>query len=105
MLKPGRDYFILFREQKDGWFMNRFGVGNAVEVFWNLQRERTRQQPQIPPAKLAQDHLPERRRIMQNQSSRRPMCCNLKRSRRAEARAKDDNWAIVRLALQRVERG
>src|SRR6266446_10792443 len=97
MLKTRRHNFVSFREQKNGRVMNRFGVGNAVEVSWNLQRERTRQQPQIPPTELTQDHLSERRRIVQNQSSHRSMRRDVKCGGCAKARAKENDWPVARL--------
>ena len=103
-VKARRDHFIFFREQKDRGRMNRLRICNTVEISRNLQRDGTRQQPEIPPAKLTQDHLAERRRIMQDQSGNPSMRSNMERGGCAETRAVEHNWLAIRTTLQFVER-
>ena len=86
-VKTRRDNFVLFRQQKNCRRATRSRVGDAVEVSWDLQRNRPGEQPQIPPAKLAQDNFAQRHRIMQNQSGDRTLCRDVKRSGCADARA------------------
>src|SRR6266481_9046696 len=73
-VKARRDDFIPLGQQEDCRRMNRFRVLNAVEISRDLQRDWTRQQPQVPPPKLTKDHFTQRRWIMQNQSGDGTMC-------------------------------
>src|SRR5713101_1036026 len=100
MLVARRYHFILFCQQKDCRGMNRLAGGNTVELFRNLQRKRTSEQPQIPPTELTKNNLPESRRIVENQSCNRAVCRDMKRGSRTEARAKEHNWPVTCLALQ-----
>src|SRR5438552_601583 len=84
--------------------MNGLRICNAVEVSRNLQSNRARQEPEIPPAEPAQDHLAQRRRIMQNQPGDRPLRRDMKRGAYAETRAVKHNWLAIGMALQFVER-
>jgi hypothetical protein len=104
-VKARCNHLISFRQQKNGRRLTRFGIRNTVEVPWNLQSNWTREQPEIPPAKLTQNHLPQRWGIMQDQTGDRPIRSDMKCGSRTEARAKDDNGPIFRFALQRVESG
>src|SRR5437762_3539979 len=84
--------------------MNGLRICNAVEVTRNLQSNRARQEPEIPPAEPAQDHLAQGRRIMQDQPGDRPLRPNMERGACAETRAVKHNWLAIRMALQFVER-
>src|SRR6266487_3078953 len=99
------DHFIFFREQEGSGRVNRFAVCNAVEISRDLQGKRTCQQPEIPPAELAQDHLPQRRRILKDQSGDGSMRRHMQCGGGAETRAVEHNWLAIRMALQFVERG
>ena len=97
-VKTRRYDFVLFRQQKDCRRATRFCVRDAVEISRDLRCDWTSQQPQVPPAKLAQDHFAQRRWIMQNQSgdSGRARCGHVKRSRYADARSICDDWRVSR---------
>ena len=97
-VKTRRHDLVFFRQQKDCWRTTRSRVCNAVEVSRDLQCNRTCQQPQVPPAKLAQNHFAQRRWILQDQSGNfgGARCSHMKRSRCADARAICDDWRISR---------
>src|SRR4029077_17633841 len=98
-MKTRRNPLISFRQQKNGRRVTRFGVRNTVEVPWNLQGNWAREQPEIPPAKLTQNHLPQRGRMVQDQSGNRAMRRHMQRSRAAKACAEEQNWPCVGVAL------
>ena len=100
-----RNYFIFFREKEDCRCLNCLRIRNAVEISRNLQRDRTRKQPEIPPPKPAQDHLAQRQRIMQNQSGDRPLPGDMERSRAAQARSVEHNWSSSCVAFEFIKRG
>ena len=94
-MKSRRDHFILFRQQKNRWPMDPLRIVDAVQVAWNLQRHRPGEKPRIPPTELTQNHLPERRWIMQNQASNGTIYRDMKSRRCAEARAENDDRACT----------
>src|SRR5260370_5359078 len=104
-MKTRRNHLISLRQQKNGRRVTRFGIRNTVEVPWNLQGNWAREQPEIPPAKLAQNYLPQRGRIVQDQSGNRPRRRYVEFSGAAEACAIDHNWSCVGVALQFIKRG
>src|SRR5213079_3337291 len=100
-----RNYFIFFREKEDCRCLNCLRIRNAVELSRNLQGDRTRKQPEIPPAKPAQDHLAQRQRIMQNQSGDRPLPGDMERSRAAQACSVEQSWPSMCVVFEFIKRG
>src|SRR6266702_6755798 len=102
-----RNYFVLFCQQEDCWRANRSRVLNAVEVPRDLQRDWTGQQPEIPPAESTQDHLAQRRWIVQNQSGDpgRPGRSHVERNCPADACSERHDWPIPRVTFQFIKDG
>lgn len=96
-LKTRSDNFILVGQQKNRGRMDVSGVANTVELLWNPQRGRTSQQPQIPPAVLAEDQLSKRRRIMQDKAIDASVRSHMKRGCCSNARTKKNYSAICRI--------
>ena len=104
-LKARRDDFIIGGEKKNGGHVTRAGVRHAVEFGRNFERHRTGEEPEIPPAELPEDDLPQGRRIMQNQARDFSVRGNVKRSRCSEAGAENDYRMVAGYFLQFVKRG
>ena len=98
-VKPRRDDLIFLREQKNGRRSTRARVRNAVKISRDLQCHWTGQQPQIPPAELAQNHLAataaDSARSVRRSSAGRDTIREARSSR--EARAKTTMGAVNRL--------
>ena len=98
-LELRRDDFIIFREEENGRHANGPGVGDAVQIGWKFFRHRSGKEPQVPPAELAQDDLPQGRRVVQDQARDFSMRGDMQRGGRPQARAKDNDGAIARGAV------
>src|SRR5260370_3770280 len=98
-MKTRRNHLISLRQQKNGRRVTRFGIRNTVEVPWDLQGNWAGEQPEIPPAKLAQNHLPQRGRIVEDQSGNRPRRRYVECSRAAKPSATDHTRSSVGVAL------
>src|ERR1700687_6446447 len=68
LLKVVADNLVVTGQQEDRWGAYSSGVGQAVQLIRNLPRERDRQQPEIPPSMCPEDELPQRRRVLNEQS-------------------------------------
>src|SRR6478672_3554692 len=88
-VKTRRNDLVSFGEQKDRWRTTHSRIRNAIKISWDLQCDWTGQQPQVPPAKLTQDHFAQRRWIMQDQSGNfgGAGCSQVQRGRHSDARA------------------
>jgi hypothetical protein len=67
-LEPRRDDFVFFCEQKNRGDMDTARVSDAVQIGRDFLRHWAGEQPQVPPAELPQDNLPQRWRIVQDQA-------------------------------------
>src|SRR5437667_8353218 len=68
-LKLRRNDLVVFGEKKDRGGMNSFCIGDAIEFAWNLQCDRSGQEPQVPPAVVAQDYLSQWWRMVENETA------------------------------------
>lgn len=65
-LKTGRDHFVVLGEKKNSRHPTGAGVCDAVEICWNFERHRAGKKPEVPPAELPENDLPQRHRIVQD---------------------------------------
>ena len=70
-LKPVAHNLVVIGQQEDRRGMNSSRVGDTVQFVRNLPRDRNRQQPEIPPSVCSDDELPQRRWVLNEQSSNR----------------------------------
>src|SRR5437867_2150864 len=84
-----RNYFVMFSQEENTWRGNGPGVGDTIEFVRDLQCDRARQQPQVPPPEFPQDQLAQRRWVMQNRARNRPVRRNVQRRGSAQTRPKD----------------
>src|SRR2546423_9806109 len=93
-LESRRDDFVVFGEKKNCGRMTRARVGDAVEIARNFLGHWSGEQPEVPPAKLAEDDLAQGRGIVQNQTCDFAMGGDVERAGSAEARTKNDDPAV-----------
>lgn len=103
MLEARRHHFVLLREQENGGNARRARVRDAVQIGGNFGSHRSGEQPQVPPAELAQDDLPQGGRIVQDQAGDLAVRRDVQSRRGSQARAEDDDRAITSDFLQFVE--
>src|SRR5713101_4318302 len=104
LLKTRSDNFILLCEQENSRRMHSFCVAYTVELARDLRGNRSGEQPKIPPAVLVQNHLPQRGRIVQDQTGDWSLCRNVQGGRCANARSENHNWTLGCFASERIER-
>jgi len=85
--------------------MNSFCIGDAIEFAWNLQGDRSGQEPKIPPAVVAQDYLAQWWRIMKNEPANFAIGRDVHCYRAPDARAKNEDRLVPGFRLQCIEGG
>src|SRR3954451_25348317 len=100
-MKTGRHHFISFGKEENRGCAASSSICDAVQISRHLQCDWTCQEPKVPPSKLTQDHFPQRRWVMQNDSGylTRPRCRHIKRGRSADTRSKRHDWQVVCLTF------
>ena len=83
--------------------MNPFCIGNAIEVAWNLQSNRTGEKPQVPPAIVAQNNLAQRWRIVEDQTANGAVSCDMQCDRASDTGTENIDRLTVGSCFQRVE--
>ena len=97
--------FVFFGEKEDCRHVAGARVGDAVEIARDFLGHGAGEQPEIPPAKLPEDNLPERGRVVEDEAGDLVVCRDVKRGRGSEAGAEDNDRAIACDFLQFVECG
>src|SRR5438874_12106856 len=96
---------VVFGEKENCRGMNSFCIGDAIECAWNLQGDGSGQEPQVPPAVVAQDYLAQWRRIMKNKATNAAIGRDVHCYRAPNARAKNEDRLVYSFRLQRIEGG
>src|SRR5258708_39287236 len=104
-LKFWRNDLVVFGEKKNCRRINSFRIRDAIEVAWNLQRDRPGQEPKVPPAVVAQDYLAQWRRIVKNKTADFAVGRNVHCYRAPNTCAKNVDPRVPRSRLQRIEGG
>src|SRR5437763_15280886 len=104
-LKFRRNDLVVFGEKENCRGMNSFCIGDAIECAWNLQGDGSGQEPQVPPAVVAQDYLAQWRRIMKNKATNAAIGRDVHCYRAPNARAKNEDRLVYSFRLQRIEGG
>src|SRR6478736_2180137 len=68
-LKFWRNDLVVFGEKENCRRMRSFRIRDALEFAWNLQRDRSGQEPKVPPTVVAQDYLAQWWGIVKNKTA------------------------------------
>jgi len=95
--------FVFVGKQKNCRSVSAPTVRNIIKVAWDLQGHRSSQQPQIPPAELAEDHWSKRRWIVKDQASHGALRSYMQRRARPDACTKRNNRPIAGILFHRIK--
>src|SRR5258705_9447436 len=104
-LKFWRNDLVVFGEKENCRRMNSFRIRDAIEVAWNLQRDRPGQEPKVPPAVVAQDYLAQWWRIVKNKTADFAVGRDVHCYRAPNTCAKNVDRRVPGFRLQRIEGG
>src|SRR5437868_15551456 len=104
-LKFWRNDLVVFGEKENCRRINSFRIRDAIEFAWNLQRDRSGQEPKVPPAVVAQDYLAQWWRIVKNKTADSAVGRNVHCYRAPNTRAKNVDPRVAGFRLQCIEGG
>ena len=104
-LKFWRNDLVVFGEKENCRRMNSFRIRDAIEFAWNLQRDRSGQEPKVPPAVVAQDYLAQWWRIVKNKTADFAVGRDVHCYRAPNTCAKNVDRRVPGFRLQRIEGG
>jgi hypothetical protein len=93
---------VIFGEKENCGSVNLVCIGNALELARNLQRDRSGQEPQVPPA-VVQDYLAQWWRIVEKETADFAISRNVHCHCTPDARAKNEDRLAPNLRVQYIE--
>src|SRR6476620_11991894 len=104
-LKFWRNDLVVFGEKENCRRIYSFRVRDAIEFAWNLQRDRSGQEPKVPPTVVTQDYLAQWWRIVNNKTADFAVGRDVHCYRAPNTCAKNVDRRVPGFRLQHIEGG